>query len=111
MPALFEPAIETLDAMEQAFARRLAHRLRALLRGSTDQLFDEGVSDGLLQLGGRIVDLRNTLKAEQTSIGLVAKHYLMAYLSKKHGAAPAESSVVPKQIAETWLASLKRADA
>jgi hypothetical protein len=97
--------------MEKAFSRRLAHRLRAVLRGSTDELFDEEVTDGLLQLAGRIVDLRNTLKTEQTPTGLVAKHYLMTYLSEKHGAPPAKSRVVPRQIAKTWLASLEPADA
>jgi hypothetical protein len=111
MPPIFEPTLETLDAMEREFSKRLAHRLHAVLRGSTKQLFDEGVSDSLLELGGRIVNLSNTLKAEQTAIGLVAKHYLMAYLSEKHGGDPTESNVKPTQLAKTWLAKLEHADA
>lgn len=96
--------------MEKEFSQRLVHRLRAVVRGSTGQLFDGDAGDGLLHLGGRIVDLRNTLKAEQTKVGLVAKHYLLAYLGEKHGPAAAKRSIAPRQMARTWLASLSDAD-
>lgn len=110
MPPIYEPTLATLDALERQWARRLVPHLRAVLRGSTKRLFDEGVSDGLLEVGGRIIELRNTLKAEQTKIGLVAKHYLMAYLGNKHGSGPPKLGAEPVQLARTWLSRLKDFD-
>jgi len=112
--ALFEPGLGTLAALEREFGQRLTGRLRAITRGSTDQLFDaldEDNDRSLSALAMRVVELRSTLAADETTIARVAREYLLECLRSKHGVKPGEPVRSPKQIAEALLAAMGEADA
>jgi hypothetical protein len=112
--ALFEPGLGTLEALERQFAQRLTKRLRAITRGSSEQLFDapdEDSDKSLLALAARVLELRSTLSAEETKIARVAKAYSMQYLRSTHGAKTAEPVQSPKQLAEALLAAIGETDA
>jgi hypothetical protein len=114
MTALFEPGLGTLEALRREFGRRMPPHLRAVARGATTKLFDGNAGDGsnsLVALAGRIVELRSTLHADETTIDRVAKDYLIAYLQFTHSTAadPAASSLA--HVATALLAAWNEADA
>jgi hypothetical protein len=114
MTALFDPGLVTLDGLRRDLARRMLPHLRAVTRTSITKLFDEklrGESISLVALSGRIIELRNTLHAEETAIDRVAKNYLMGYLEFAHVAPTEPASQSQAQLAAALLGVLNDADA